>query len=173
MNNYGHRVCRIARIAGFAALSIVASGSMLGQAGSASAPENAANVLPYAVHFDHATISVAGLDAEAAWYVHKLGLTLTPPPQGVSMPNSRRLDMPGFRLDLIRTEGSERPKTPANALLQQGIAYLAFSVSDLHAALQAIKGAGIETEPSHSPQGKVVGFIFHDPEGNQIEFFGH
>ena len=160
------------RIAGLTVLLVASLGSASGQI-SAPGAENSAATLPYTVHFDHATISVADLDAEANWYMQKLGFTLTPPPQGVAMPNSRRLDMPGFRLDLIRAEGSQRPKSPDDALLQQGIAYLAFSVSDLNAALQAIKAAGIETRPTHTPQGRVVGFTFHDPEGNQLEFFGH
>lgn len=162
-------------VAGIAALVLAASVGTLGQA--PAAPESAKAAPTFEVKFDHATISVADVEAEANWYIRYLGFRApTPPaggraPQGGAKRTGARLSIPGFQLSLVQYEGSQRAKTPSNALQQQGIAYLAFSVSDLDAALNSIKAAGIETTPSHNPQGKVVGFMFHDPEGNQLEFF--
>jgi catechol 2,3-dioxygenase-like lactoylglutathione lyase family enzyme len=158
-----------------AALVLAASAGLLGQA--PVAPESAKATPAFKVQFDHATISVADVEAEASWYIRYLGFSASTPPSGGKAPQGgakrrgARLTIPGFQLNLVQYEGSRHPQTPTKALQQQSIACLAFSVSDLDAAVSSIKAAGIETTPSHNPQGKVVGFMFHDPEGNQLEFF--
>ena len=125
---------------------------------------------------NHASISVADIQKEAAWYINTLGYSfrdekkiahIGPVMQGT------QLVIPGFQLDLIQYTGSKRPEAPKPVFMQQGYFHLAMTVADIDAAYEFLKAAGVEMEANRNRQtSKLNGIVLHDPEGNEIELNG-
>jgi len=168
---------RAVQIAAVAALALLASITTYGQTASpAAAPDGTKARAVLGLAMDHASISVADIQKEAAWYINTLGYSFTPG-QGIQKIGGKmqgtRLVIPGFQLDLIQYEGSKRPETPNPIFMQQGYFHLAMTVSDPEAAFNFLQAAGVEMEPSRNRQtNKVTKIVLHDPEGNEIELNG-
>ncbi len=102
------------RIHGVVSILLLDSVAALSQNTATTAPDGtkARNVLNLQMH--HATISVADIQAETNWYILTLGFSFPSGSQGVQKINPKmkggRLIIPGFQLDLIQYEGSQRAK---------------------------------------------------------------
>jgi catechol 2,3-dioxygenase-like lactoylglutathione lyase family enzyme len=122
----------------------------------------------------HATISVANISVETAWYVEKLGFTSPPSTSlggggmGQKMKGGR-VDIAGFSIHLIQYEGSQRPQKPSPIFMQQGWIHLTFSVSDMEKALSFLRASGVEVEVVRNKSNKLTALVLHDPEGNEVE----
>jgi catechol 2,3-dioxygenase-like lactoylglutathione lyase family enzyme len=130
-----------------------------------------------AFRFHHISLSVADLDAEAAWYRAALGLTKI----------DERLDLPeagvrtavlsdgiGLRVELTERAGSApalRPD-PYAATATQTFTHLALQVPDLEAAFRRLTvehAAPSVAEPGPGATSGTRYAYIHDPEGNLIE----
>jgi catechol 2,3-dioxygenase-like lactoylglutathione lyase family enzyme len=126
---------------------------------------------------DHVGLSVADLDALAAWYRSALDLAEE---ARFSYAIGRRqvagvllASTDGWRLELQHCEGSEagQPAGPLEALLRQGLGHLCLRVDDIDEAFALLvdRGAGVSFPPTPSPLSGVRVSYLTDPEGNFIE----
>lgn len=126
---------------------------------------------------DHATISVQDLDRERDWYMKVFGFKVL---RHMTNPTSEVLMMaiPGYRIDLLRQQGSSRPPVLQPQALRQGWLHIVFSVppSEVEQALAVLKARGTDVKPStlsvqanQEHKGAVWLLQLHDPEGNEIE----
>jgi lactoylglutathione lyase len=126
---------------------------------------------------DHATISVQDLDKERDWYMKVFGFKvlkhMTNPTSEVLM-----MKMPGYRIDLLKQQGSSRPPAKLPQALQQGWLHVVFSVppSEVEQALEVLKARGTDVKPSTlsvqanaEHKGAIWLLQLHDPEGNELE----
>jgi catechol 2,3-dioxygenase-like lactoylglutathione lyase family enzyme len=154
------------------AVALLLAGSLGAFAQSAEGSKPAAT--PLKIQFHHATISVANIQAMADWYIQKLGFSFRAGEmiaQINPMMKGTRLVISGFQLDLIQYKGSQRPKLEGGVLMQQGLAHLAFVSPDVEGTFNALRAAGVEVHANGAPGGKMRGFTFNDPKGNEIEVF--
>lgn len=130
-----------------------------------------------AFRFHHISLSVADLDAEAAWYRAALGLIkvderLDLPEAGVR--TAVLSDGTGLRVELTERAGSApalRPD-PYAATATQTFTHLALQVPDLEAAFRRLTvewAASAVAEPGPGATSGVRYAYIHDPEGNLIE----
>jgi lactoylglutathione lyase len=128
-----------------------------------------------AVHLDHVGLSVADLDAQAAWYAAAFGLREALPFEiaGLGLRGAFVVG-DGFAIELLEREGSQpglRAPDQATALLTRGFGHIALRVSgvdDTHASLLAA-GASERLAPQPAPEPGVRMSFVADPEGNLIE----
>ena len=120
----------------------------------------------------HVTISVENLDREVDWYVRVLGFKAEPRNGNDPDFRNQHVIIPGYRIDLIQFKGSSRP-VPANPLyLRQGWIHIAFSVSDLSAALKELQALNTDVRADNKDaKGVPTRLVVHDPESNEIELF--
>lgn len=126
---------------------------------------------------DHIGLSVADLDAQAAWYADALGLTLLPQATNPALGVRARylLDTEhGWALELLERVGS-RPglhaTNPSDAILTRGYGHVCLRVDDVDAVYAELTAAGAAAiaAPGASPlSGLRLAFVA-DPEGNLIE----
>lgn len=126
---------------------------------------------------DHVGLTVADLDAQAAWYAQALGLEQSTPFElaelgirGVFMvhPTER------WAIELLHRVGSRpglRAANPPEALLTQGYGHICLRVADTDAAYAALIAAGAtdRMEPRDAPEAGVRMAFVADPEGHLIE----
>jgi len=125
---------------------------------------------------DHATISVQDVDKEREWYERVLGFKflkrMTNPTSQVTM-----LVIPGYRIDLLKQNGSSRPPFTEPQALRQGYLHVVFNVppSEVQAAYDVLKARGSDVKPSALSVGAnkehpgIWLLQMHDPEGNEVE----
>ena len=107
---------------------------------SPSGPTAAPSVLDH-MEPDHATISVQDLDRERDWYMKVFGFKvlrhMTNPTSEVLM-----MAMPGFRIDLLKQQGSSKPPAAKPLALQQGWLHVVFNVppEEVEKALAVLGG---------------------------------
>lgn len=132
-------------------------------------PEEAATIIDLRAH--HVTLSVANINLERDWYRDKLGFTPGKHTEHGSDLEVWQLNIPGYRMDLVRAAGSQRPKTPTPDYLQQGWVHIAFTASDLSKAFAFLKSAATDVTPAFDEHQTITKLTLHDPEGNQVEIF--
>ncbi|GAA5026759.1 VOC family protein [Microbacterium fluvii] len=126
---------------------------------------------------DHVGLSVADLDAQAAWYADALGLVPTPamsnPAIGV---RTQYLVDPedGWAIELLERVGSNpglQASSPTEAILTRGYGHLCLRVADVAARFAALVagGARVISAPGPSPMSGLILAYVADPEGNLIE----
>lgn len=135
---------------------------------AASAPQ-AMTVLE--LRAEHATISVANIDNERNWYRDKLGFTQTRHIERGPDFEIWQLTIPGYRMDLVRVTGSQRPKSPTPLYLQQGWVHITFSTPDIAKSYEFLKTAGTDVKADLNDHNAITRLVLHDPEGNEIEIF--
>lgn len=118
---------------------------------------------------DHATISVENLDRVAEWYERVLGFKVvhrfdTDP--GFVL---EQLNIPGYRIDLVKYKGSARPAPVDPVFLQQGWVHVVFNVQDLSAALKQLQDLNVNLTANKDSDGMPTRLVLHDPEGNEVE----
>ena len=127
-----------------------------------------------AVRFDHPGLSVADLDAAAAFYARVFGFA----PQlefSLGEISGAMLEHPsGMRLELFAVPGSVagvQGRPPLDALRTRGLGHVAFAapaIEELFArALEA--GGRAVLAPQESPEPGVRFAFVADPEGNLVE----
>jgi catechol 2,3-dioxygenase-like lactoylglutathione lyase family enzyme len=124
------------------------------------------------LQINHASISVADINAEADWYIRTLGFSFRPGEkidQINPMMKGCRLVIPGFQLDLIQYKGSQRPTPSSPVFAQQGYFHLNFTVPDVDAAFNFLQGAGVKMNANRDRQNHIRSIVLNDPEGNEIE----
>ena len=115
----------------------------------------------------HATISVADLDMEIQWYASVLGFEKS---NSFDRPNSKGCWMviPGYRVDLIKLNGSLRKDTQIGPL-RQGWLHVVFQTPMIVEALKRLQAAGTDVKAFKYDDGHLQLLILHDPEGNEVE----
>ncbi len=126
---------------------------------------------------DHVGLSVADMDAQAAWYAAAFGLT---PVEEGSIPHlSVRIvflvdPARTWALELLQREGSvpgARYRTAPESLLTQGFGHICLRVADVDRAFEELLAVGASPvmAPSPAPVPGVRMAYVADPEGNLIE----
>ena len=128
------------------------------------------------IHLDHVGLSVADLDAQAAFYCAAFGFVeSTPfaiPP--LNLRGTFLVGPNGLAIELLEREGSRpgiQAKDQAEALLTRGYGHVCLRVDDvdvLHARLLEL-GASERMSPQPAPEPGVRMSFVSDPEGNLIE----
>jgi len=126
--------------------------------------------------FDHVGLNVGDLETMTDWYVAALGLEVEfefaldhVDFRGVMLHSPN-----GFRVELLHRDGNDaglRATSPVDAALTRGFGHVAFDVSHVDAAYDALiaLGATDRMSPRPSPQPEVRMAYVADPEGNLIE----
>jgi catechol 2,3-dioxygenase-like lactoylglutathione lyase family enzyme len=127
------------------------------------------------VRVDHVGLSVADLDACAAFYERafefkpEFAFELPGGIRGLMMRNDG-----GLRVELFEHPGSApgiRAEHPIEALATRGYGHFALAAADIDAPFQSALDAGAQAivRPSASPERGVRFAFLADPEGNLIE----
>lgn len=125
---------------------------------------------------DHVGLSVADVDAQAAWYADALDLEITGrfelPTIGLAGAFVRHPD--GWAIELLHRDGfiARAPFShPNTALLTSGYGHLCLRVADVDATHARLLAAGAleRMTPRDSPEPGVRMSFVADPEGNLIE----
>lgn len=126
--------------------------------------------------FDHVGLSVADLDASAAFFAAAFGFeaefpfALDPHPiRGLMLRHPS-----GYRLELFAHSGSapgSHAASPIEALATRGYGHFALTAADIEPVFRAALAAGATAvrEPGPSPEPGVRFAFLADPEGNLIE----
>jgi lactoylglutathione lyase len=126
---------------------------------------------------DHVGLSVADLDAQAAWYADALGLEQLEP-GGIPAVGLRVVFLVdpehGWAIELLNRPGSlpkPRAKTAPEHVLSQGFGHVCLRVDDVDALYRRLIAAGATAimPPGESPVSGVRMAFVADPEGNFIE----
>jgi catechol 2,3-dioxygenase-like lactoylglutathione lyase family enzyme len=118
---------------------------------------------------DHATLSVANIESEAAWYQRVLGFKLLP--HNDTNPDflNWHLVIPGYRIDLLKIKGSV-PRNPVRPVYQQqGWVHVVFHVQDVSVALKTLQALQVELDIGRDDKSVPIQLLLHDPEGNEVE----
>jgi glyoxylase I family protein len=127
------------------------------------------------VTLDHAGLSVADLEASAAFYRRALGFERE---VAFELPGGIRglmLKLPGGgRLELFEhpsSDGGLTPESPLAALATRGYGHFAVGTPDIDAVwARALEAGGVEkVSPRPSPEPGVRFAFLADPEGNLVE----
>ena len=116
----------------------------------------------------HATVSVADLAKEAAWYERVLGLQ-----RGKLLGDGAdfqmyQMTMPGYRIDLVQQKGSARQHEAQGAFVQ-GWLHVVFKTPDVDAAYKHLLAQGTDVKAFKDEHAAIARLTFHDPEGNELE----
>lgn len=153
-------------------LLIVTSAGASGQNTASTDPDSNKTRSILDLQINHASISVADINAEAKWYIHTLGFSFRPG-EKIDQINPKmqgcRLVISGFQLDLIQYAGSERPKAASPIFAQQGYFHLDFTVADTEAAFSFLEAIGVKATANRDTQNRIRSIVLEDPEGNEIE----
>lgn len=146
------------------ALGIVLCGALSSSHAAAANPPPVTGLVP-----DHAALSVENLEVEAQWYQRVLGFTRLSKTSNTPEYTNWHLVIPGYRIDLIKANGSKRPPAVEPTYLQQGWVHVVFHVPDVAAALKTLQALQIEPKVKNDPAGVPIQLRFKDPEGNEVE----
>lgn len=127
-----------------------------------------------AVRFDHPGLTVADLDAAAAFYGAAFGFA---PQLEFALGDVRgaMLDHPsGMRLELFEVPGAapgREGQPPLEAMRTRGLGHVAFAAADLDDVFAHVVAAGAREvlAPQPSPEPGVRFAFLADPEGHLIE----
>ena len=119
------------------------------------------------------TIVVADLDKEVEWYKSVLGFKVNPKFGGGGTPNPnatdrvKRIELVGFRLDLVWHKGSTRPVPPEH--YQEGIDHFSFETTAMDEDFKWLTDHGVTIDAVRDKKTNALRIMrFHDPEGNEI-----
>jgi catechol 2,3-dioxygenase-like lactoylglutathione lyase family enzyme len=123
-------------------------------------------------------LSVADIEASAAWYTQKLGLKVVMPLSTTDQASAMVLEGGGLIVELIQHQGavplSKAAPTVKDHLFVHGLAKAGFVVEDFDRTLGSLKARGVEIAfgpfPARSKQRANV--IIKDNAGNLIQIFG-
>lgn len=145
-----------------AALILATAGGALAQQPSTAPPVT--GLVP-----DHATLSVENIEVEAAWLERVLGFKVFSKSEANPDFRNWHLVIPGYRIDLVKWQGSSRAPEGASVYLKQGWTHVVFHVPEVAAAVKALEALQVEMQVNKDPKGVPIQVLIRDPEGNQIE----
>ena len=121
----------------------------------------------------HATASVGNLDRAIKWYTEKLGFKVARHDQSNPDRQVAWLTIPGYRIDLIQSKGSEKRPVPQDRMMIQGWAHIVFAVPDVDRAYAILKIRGVVLpEPVTTNETLHIRTShFPDSEGNWLEIY--
>ncbi|MBD8069412.1 VOC family protein [Bacillus sp. PS06] len=119
----------------------------------------------------HVAIICSNYEVSKAFYVHTLGLVI--------IKETYREQRDSYKLDLAvgdeyQIELFSFPNSPARPSYPEalGLRHLAFEVDDIDAAVEELRGKGIEVEPIRVDEITDKRYTFFaDPDGLPIEFY--
>jgi lactoylglutathione lyase len=125
---------------------------------------------------DHVGLSVADLDAQAAWYTKALGLHISTPFEipALGLRGIFVTDGTALTVELLEREGSRSGLQAADApsaALTRGYGHICLRVRDVDATHKGLLAAGAfeRMKPQNAPEPGVRMSFVADPEGNLIE----
>ena len=145
----------------------IALGVLIALASASSPPGYAAESNPLQLTPHHATISVADLDKESAWYERVLGMEKSNPYSNADSSGCWMI-VPGYRIDLIQQKGSSRGDTRIG-LMRQGWLHVSLKSLVMEEALKRLQAAGTDVQAYRDDKSAIIRMLVHDPEGNEVE----
>jgi catechol 2,3-dioxygenase-like lactoylglutathione lyase family enzyme len=146
------------------ALAMLVCGACALQSVSAAQAPPVSGLVP-----DHAALSVANVEREAAWYERVLGFKVFSKFDSDPSMIMWHMVIPGYRIDLIQYKGSTRPAPVDPIYLRQGWLHVVFHVNDVAKAVQELQALHVKAEINKDKNGTPIQILLHDPEGNEIE----
>ena len=121
------------------------------------------------------TMVVADLDKEAAWYENVLGFRQNMKfGQGPPNPNAtervKRIELAGFRIDMVWHKGSTRPAMKAYSNELEGYNHISFETTAMDEDYKWLTAHGVtDIDSVRDKKTNALRIMkFHDPEGNEI-----
>ena len=145
---------------------------------AASAPALAQSPADNPLHLAPAstvTLVVADLNKEIEWWENVLGFREKKRPQAqaptaaVRNDQMRRVELGGYRVDLVWHRGSTRPPPPA--LYQEGYSHISFTVDStvIEEDYKWLIAHDVKIDAVRDKTTNALRIMrFHDPEGNEI-----
>ena len=129
-------------------------------------PEPGSN--PMGLGVDHVTASVEDLERESAFYKRVFGmqqLTRSKPAKDFEV---LQLGIPGFRIDLVKQDGSSR-QHQTEGYYAQGWLHVVFRAPSIDGAYRHLLAEKTDVIANRSDKGAIYRLVLHDPEGNELE----
>ncbi len=139
-------------------LALVPFGAVLAQ--------NAGTENPLQLSSHHASLSVADLDRQQAFYEKMLGFKMGNVRKGADG-ETRQMVIPGYAVNLTKRNGSMR-HSRAEGSLEQGWIHIVLATPILDEVQKRLEAQKVKTRPAMS-NGVLSRLLVFDPEGNQIE----
>jgi catechol 2,3-dioxygenase-like lactoylglutathione lyase family enzyme len=125
-----------------------------------------AEAAPLVLSAHHATVAVADVERESAWYLRVLGFKEVKRSMRGTM-LVVRLANPTYRIDLVWEKGSTRPPKQPRAF-QQGWMNIVLQTPSLQAALDHLTAEGVSVKIDRDSGNALEHLTFEDAEGNEI-----
>jgi catechol 2,3-dioxygenase-like lactoylglutathione lyase family enzyme len=135
---------------------------------SPEAPAQALARSPIEIIPDHATLSVANLDTEAAWYERVMGFKVTYRAKRGDDFEVAETSIPGYRIDMSWRKGSVRHHV-LDFDTDQGWMHVVFQSPALEADYNRLVALKADVKANKNKDSAISRLIIHDPEGNEIE----
>jgi catechol 2,3-dioxygenase-like lactoylglutathione lyase family enzyme len=112
------------------------------------------------------TLTVADVAREAEWYVRVLGFHETMRHRETPQEELRRVEIDGYRVDLVWHQGSTRP---APSRYQEGYDHVSYQTPALEQDYKWLMAHGVKVGATRDPKSNALRrIVIHDPEGNEI-----
>ena len=141
-------------------------GNLPAQTPAPASPDNPLQLTPH-----HATISVADLDKEEAWYIQVLGFKESSrAKRGEDFEHATLTLGSAYRIDLSWQKGSARHTVGAPSDMEQGWRHIVFTTPSLEKILPILQANKPDMRVDRNAKTNAISQIFiRDPEGNEIE----
>jgi catechol 2,3-dioxygenase-like lactoylglutathione lyase family enzyme len=116
---------------------------------------------------DHATVSVADLDREVAWFQRVLGFKVAERIKGADF-EVVHMTIPTFRIDVSAHKGAVGHRGPDPGM-ELGWMHIVFKTPDIEAAYNQLVALQADVKEYKNKDSTINRLLVHDPEGNEIE----
>lgn len=123
---------------------------------------------PLQLTLHHATLSVADMDKEVAWFQRVLGFQVAEQIKMGTDAEVTHMTIPGYRIDLAWRKGSVRHEK-GKGDLEQGWMHIVFKSPVVGAAYDKLVAEQTDVKADRDAKSAITRMIVHDPEGNEIE----
>jgi catechol 2,3-dioxygenase-like lactoylglutathione lyase family enzyme len=134
--------------------------------GNLTAQTPDSNPLQLSLH--HATLSVADMDKEIAWFQRVLGFQVGEQFKMGTEAEVTHMTIPGYRIDLAWRKGSVKHEK-AKGDLEQGWMHIVFKTPVIDADYNKLVAEQTDVKADRDAKSAITRLIVHDPEGNEIE----
>ena len=133
----------------------------------AQEPASASTDNPLQLTPDHATLSVADLEKEVAWYERVLGFKVAQRIKGSNF-EVVHMTIKVFRIDLSANQGSVRHRG-SDPNMDQGWMHIVFKTPNIEADYNRLVALAADVKEYKNKDSSINRLLVHDPEGNEIE----
>jgi catechol 2,3-dioxygenase-like lactoylglutathione lyase family enzyme len=137
-------------------------------AAPAQTPAQAMATSPIEFSPDHATLSVADLEKEVAWYERVMGYKVSERGKRGDDFEFVYMTIPGYRIDLSWRKGSVRHHV-LDTQMDQGWMHIVFTSPALDADYNQLVALKADVKANKNKDSAINRLSLHDPEGNEIE----